>query len=78
MMVLVTDIATGKPVPGQEIKLLRNVSRTHTEKWDPNTGKIDKIYLPLTTESFATGIIIGRTDAQGYVDTKIDTLSGID
>ena len=78
MMVLVTDIATGKPIADQEIKLLRNISRTHTEKWDPNTWKTDKIYLPLTTESFATGIIIGRTDAQGYVDTKVDTLPGID
>ncbi len=78
MMILATDMTTGKPLPDQEIKLLRNISRTHTEKWDPNTGRTDKIYLPLTTNSFATGIIIGRTNAQGYVDTKVETLPGID
>ena len=62
MMVLATDISTGKPLPDQEITLMRNISRTHTEKWDPNTGKTDKLYLPLTTQSFATGIVVGKTD----------------
>ena len=78
MMILATDISTGKPLPDQEIKLLRNISRTHTEKWDPNTGKTEKLYLPLTTQSFATGVIIGKTDGQGYVDTQVETLPGID
>jgi hypothetical protein len=62
MMVLATDIATGKPRPDTQITLMRNISRTHTEKWDPLTGKTENIYLPLTTQSFATGIVIGRTD----------------
>ena len=78
MLFLATDIITGKPLPDQEITLLRNISRTHTEKWDPVTGNTEKIYLPLTTQAFATGIVIGRTDGEGYLDKKIDTLPGIE
>jgi alpha-2-macroglobulin len=78
MMILTTDISTGLPLPDQEITVMRNISRTHTEKWDPVTGKTDKIYLPLTNQSFATGVVIGKTDARWYLDTKIDTLKGID
>jgi uncharacterized protein YfaS (alpha-2-macroglobulin family) len=78
MMILATDLTTGLPLQDQEITIMRNISRTHTEKWDPVTGKTDKIYLPLTAQAFATGIIIGKTDRDWYLDTKLDTLSGID
>lgn len=78
MLFLATDIVTGKPLPDQEITLLRNISRTHTEKWDPITGNTEKTYLPLTTQAFATGIVIGRTDGEGYLDKKVDTLPGIE
>lgn len=78
MQILATDISTGKPRSDMEVTLMRNISRTHTEKWDPLTGKTENIYLPLTMASFATGIVIWRTDSIGKISTKKDTLIGID
>lgn len=34
MLFLVTDISTGAPLPDQDITVMRNITRTYTEKWD--------------------------------------------
>jgi alpha-2-macroglobulin len=78
MMVLATDILTGKPREWQEITLLRNISRTYIEKWNQKTGQVEREYIPLLSQAFATGISIGKTDKDGYVDQSVDTLKGIE
>lgn len=74
MMVLATDILTGKPRENQDITLSRNISRTHKERWDSANQRVEKEYIPLTSQAFATGIIMGKTNSAGYADSKIDTL----
>jgi hypothetical protein len=78
MMVLATDIKTGNPLPDQNIRVMRNISRTHTERWDPNTGIVERQYLPLTAQAFATGISLGKTDGEGFIDTRITSLIGVE
>lgn len=78
MMFLVTDLSTGKPLADQEITVMRNVSNTHINKWNSVTQKVDVEYLPLTAQSFATGVVIWKTNADWFLETKIDSLKGSD
>lgn len=68
---LVTDLTTGKPLPDQEITVMRNITRTYTETWNPTTYQSDREYLPLTTQAFATGIVLGRTNSEGILEAKV-------
>lgn len=58
ILVLATDLATGKPLPDQQITAMRNITRTYVDKYDPNTQTSSKEYLPLSAQNFATGIIL--------------------
>lgn len=78
MMFFVTDILTGKPLADQEITLMRNITRTYEESWNSTTNETERTYLPFSTQAFATGIVIGRTNKEGFLDTKLDGLQGID
>lgn len=71
MFFLVTDMNTMKPLPDQEITVMRNITRTYSEKWNPDTSTVDREYLPLTTQAFATGIVLGRTNSEGILETKV-------
>jgi hypothetical protein len=62
MMVLATDILTGKPRENQTVNLTRNISRTHKERWDSANERVEKEYIPLTSQAFATGVSIGNTN----------------
>lgn len=53
---------------------MRNITRTHIEKWNSTTQKTDIEYVPLSAQSFATGVVLGRTDANGFLDVKIESL----
>lgn len=75
ILVQALDIANGKPRTNQEIRLLRNITRTHKEKWNPTTRKNEIEYLPLTAQSFATGVILGKTDETGFLSSKVTTLT---
>jgi uncharacterized protein YfaS (alpha-2-macroglobulin family) len=78
MMFLATDIQTGKPRADLDVTLLRNVSRTHIEKWNPTTQVVEKEYIPFTSQAFATGVVVGKTTSDGYVDTKVDSLKWVE
>ncbi len=78
ILALVTDISTWAPLADQEIVVRRNVSRTYSEKRNPDTGQSEKTYLPLSTQAFATGIVLGRTNSLWMLETKVDTLKGND
>jgi alpha-2-macroglobulin len=78
IMVQATDISTGQGRSGMEVRALRNISRTHIEKWNTQTSQVDKEYIPLSDQSFATGISLPKTDTRGFSDMSIDTLSGIE
>ncbi len=58
MLILATDLLTGKPLVGQEITAMRNISRTYIDKYDQNTQTSTKEYLPLSAQRFATGIVL--------------------
>lgn len=58
MSFLVTDLSTGKPRENQTITLSQNISRTYNEQWNKTTQKYDIIYLPLSTSSFAPGVMV--------------------
>lgn len=62
IMFLVTDIKTGEPLANQEVTVMRNVIRTYHEQWDSNTNETTREYIPLTSQAFATGVILGRTN----------------
>lgn len=62
MMFLVTDIVSGKPLANQVITVMRNITRTYHEAWDPTTNQTDRQYIPLTSQAFATGILLGTTN----------------
>lgn len=64
MMFLVTDMKSGKPLANQEITVMRNISRTYHETWNATTNQADRQYIPLTSQAFATGIILGKTNDQ--------------
>ena len=63
MLVQAIDIATGKPRENQIVTLARNVSRTHKERWDSVNQRVEKEYIPFTSQAFATGVSIGATNA---------------
>ena len=76
MMFLVTDMTSGKPLANQEITVMRNISRSYRETWNAATNQIDRQYIPLSTQAFATGIILGKTNDQGFLDVSTVTLTG--
>lgn len=78
LMILVTDISTGKPLADQEITVMRNITRTHIEKWNSTTQKTDIEYIPLSAQNFATGVVLGRTNANGFLEVKVESLKGLD
>ncbi len=63
MMIQAIDIATGKPRENQIVTLARNVSRTHKERWDNVNQRVEKEYIPFTSQAFATGVSIGNTNS---------------
>ncbi|MBP6981565.1 hypothetical protein KBB25_02220, partial [Candidatus Gracilibacteria bacterium] len=77
IIVLATDLATGKPLPDQQITAMRNITRTYVDKYDPNTQTSSKEYLPLSSQNFATGIILGKTNSEGFLDLQLDTFKGL-
>lgn len=78
ILILATDLATGKPLPGQEITAMRNITRTYIDKWNQDTQTSTKEYLPLSAQNFATGIILGKTDSGGFLEMRLDTLKSLD
>jgi hypothetical protein len=78
MMLLATDIMTGKPRENQVVTLTRNISRTHKERWDSVNQRVEKEYIPLTSQAFATGVSIGNTNKEWFIETKVDTLQWVD
>lgn len=78
MLVHAVDIATGKPRENQVVNLTRNISRTHKERWDGVNQRVEKEYIPLTSQAFATGVSIGTTNREGFAEAKIETLMWID
>jgi len=75
MMFLVTNIKTGEPIANQEITVMRNVTQTYHEKWNQDTNETTREYIPLTSQAFATGIILGRTNSGGFLDVSLSSLS---
>lgn len=78
MMFLVTDLSTGKPLANQEVRVMRNITRSYIERWNPETSQSEREYLPLTAQAFATGVIIGKTNNDGFLDVSLETLAGVD
>lgn len=56
MAFLITDIRTGKPLANQNIRVMKNISKTYSEKWDEKKQQYITEYLPLSTTAFATGM----------------------
>lgn len=73
-MFLITDISTGKPLANQEITVMRNITRTYHERWNSTTNETDREYTPVTSQAFASGMILGRTNDQGFLDVNVKTL----
>ncbi len=74
IMILATDVSTGAPLAGQNITVMRNISRTYTESWNDATSQTVRTYLPLSSQAFAPGVSLGRTDAAGFLQVSLDTL----
>ena len=74
LMILATDIATGVPLGGQDITIKRNITRTYTETWNGSTQVSERHYIPLTSQAFASGISLGRTDPEGFLEMKVDSI----
>lgn len=77
IMVLATDVSTGKPLADQSITVMRNISRTYTETWNDATSQTVRTYLPLSSQAFAPGISLGRTDASGFLQVSLDSLRDV-
>lgn len=74
MSFLVTDINTGKPLTNQTLTLSQNITRSYTEQWNQTTRQYDISYLPLSNASFTPSIMVGQTDAGGFLTTEKKTL----
>ena len=67
-----TDISTGRPIPGADITIAKNTTKTHEDTWNSTTQKNDRKIYPLTKESYGTGYVLGRTDIQGVLSIDIE------
>ncbi len=74
MAFLITDIRTGKPLANQNIRVMKNISKTYSEKWDEKKQQYITEYLPLSTTAFATGMSLWLTDVWGFLSAKKETL----
>ena len=62
---LATDIRTGEPRSEQAITLRNNISQLYTQSWNQDKEAYDITYTPLSSLSWGTGIILGKTSKDG-------------
>lgn len=62
---LATDIRTGEPRSEQDITLRENISQLYTQSWNQGKQAYDITYTPLSSLSWGTGIILGKTSKDG-------------
>lgn len=74
MNFLVTDLKTGAPRADQSLTLRKNILQTYTESWDPVLNRSIKEYLPFTNRAFSTGSMVGKTEKDGTLNIKKDSL----
>ncbi len=73
MQLLATDIRTGAPRSEQDITLKNNISQLYTQNWNSGKNTYDIVYTPLSTLSWGTGMILGKTAKDGTLaKNKID------
>jgi uncharacterized protein YfaS (alpha-2-macroglobulin family) len=65
MQFLATDIRTGEPRGWQDIVLRSNISQLYTQTWDSSQQENHITYLPLSTLSWGTGDLLGKTNTDG-------------
>jgi uncharacterized protein YfaS (alpha-2-macroglobulin family) len=65
MQFLTTDIRTGEPRWGQDVVIKKNISQLYTQTWDSSKQENNITYLPLSTLSWGTGDLLGKTNTDG-------------
>ncbi|NRH21094.1 hypothetical protein HOO68_03555 [Candidatus Gracilibacteria bacterium] len=68
MQFLATDIRTGEPRPNQDITLRSNIAQLFKQNWNNSTNTYDIEYTPLSAASWGSGIVLGRTQADGTLE----------
>lgn len=76
MLFLVTDNSTGKPLENQEVTLRRNITRMYSEIWNSKTNQTDRTYVSSIAPAFSTGILLGKTNVDGFLEGTLDALKG--
>ena len=74
MLFLVTESATGKPLWDQEIIVRNNITRSYAESWNEKTNQTERIDIPFTASAFSTGIVLGKTNMDGFLEAWLDSL----
>jgi MG2 domain/Bacterial Alpha-2-macroglobulin MG10 domain/Alpha-2-macroglobulin family/A-macroglobulin TED domain/Alpha-2-macroglobulin bait region domain len=65
MQFLATDIRTGEPRGEQDITIRNNISQLYTQSWNQGNQTYDISYIPLSSLSWGTGMILGKTTRDG-------------